>query len=53
MWVARVLRRSDEYWEGQAAIVADRFPKKLRSDHNFIPDWHGLCGWLPHFAITA
>ncbi len=48
-WVDLGLGRSDEYREGQAAIAADRSPKKLRSDYILIPDWHGLCGWLPHF----
>ena len=45
-WVDLELRRSDEYWEGQAAVVADRCPKKLRAGFIFNPDWHGLCGWL-------
>jgi hypothetical protein len=50
-WVDLGLRRSDEYWEGQAAVVADRCPKKFRDGSISIPDWHGLCGWLPHFTL--
>jgi len=36
-WVDLELRRSDEYWEGQAAVVADRCPKKLRAGFILIP----------------
>ena len=28
-WVEFVLERSDEYWESQVAIAANRFPKKF------------------------
>jgi hypothetical protein len=34
-WVDLGLKRSDEYWEGQAAIVADRRSKNLRAGFHF------------------
>jgi hypothetical protein len=49
-WVELVLGRSDGYWEGQAAVAADRFPKKLRAGFISLTDWHGLCGWLLLFS---
>jgi hypothetical protein len=49
MWVARVLKRPDEYRGSQAALAVDRFQEAPIRNVN-LPDWHGLCGWLPLFG---
>lgn len=50
MWVARVLKRSDEYRGGQADIVPDRIPRSSDPKFGMILGWHIICGWLRLFS---
>ena len=36
-WVDLGLKRSDEYWEGQAAVVAGRFQRSFEPVTTFLP----------------
>ena len=49
-WVDHGLNRSDEYWDDQAAVDEDRFPKKLRAGFIFHPS-DGIFGWPPHIGF--